>query len=220
MNRTNRAFTLAELLVAIAILFLFFGIAYSALLPVLTFLSPAQAKINTQQNAVPLLYKLQREVRQSDYRAVFAVVSGTTKPIQQVTSLTDVRTFAVASAKTGAAGSGCYPGGRFVTVPGFGTPYWQGFDVFILQNAALKCIYEPLATPQIYYSNIQTSDAHTAITAAQGVTNPPVFGNAVLDVKLNSDATPFIVDFQIKAVSTVNARTNATTYTEDVLTRN
>jgi len=52
------------------------------------------------------------------------------------------------------------------------------------------------------------------------VANPAVFGNAVLDIKVKSDATTFVTDFQIQAVSTVNGRSNATTYTEDILTRN
>jgi prepilin-type N-terminal cleavage/methylation domain-containing protein len=221
VNGQERGFTLTELLVAIAILLLFFGVAYSALLPVLTYLSPAQAKINTQQNAVPLLYKLQREVRQSDYRAIYALVGSTATPIGSISSFTDVTTFAIASAKNGAAGSGCYPGGAFQTVPGFGTAFWQGFDVFMLQNAALKCVYEPMTPAEKYATYITASQAQAAITAAQAIASPPVFGNAVLDVKMNSDSvSPYIVDFQIKAVSTVNGRSNATTYTDDILTRN
>ena len=221
--RGLRGFTLVELLVSIVVLLLFFGIAYAVLLPVLSYLSPAQAKINTQQNAVPLLYKLQREVRQSDYRAMWTVASGTATPLAGVTSLTDVQTFVVASAKTGAAGSACFPGGDFVTVPGFGSPWWQGFDVFMLQGAALKCVYEPLSASSLALTDQQfptTADATTAATAAGAVTNPPTFGNAVLDVKMNADSTQYVVDFKIKAVSTVNGRSNATTYTEDLLTRN
>lgn len=218
--RLARGFTLMELIVAVAVLALFFGIAFAVLLPVLAYLDPAQAKINTQQNAVPLLYKLQREVRESDYRVIFPVVSGSPEPLTLVTSLTDVQTFAVATAKSGAAGAPCSPGGDFQTVPGSGTPYWQGLDVFTLQNAALKCVYEPLASgAQQLYRNIPLGDVSSAITAAGAVTNPPVFGNAVLDIKLQQDPTPYVVDFQIKAVSTVNGRSNATTYTEDILTR-
>ena len=215
----RRGFTLMEMIVAVAVLVLFFGIAFAVLLPLLAYLDPAQAKINTQQNAVPLLYKLQREIREGDYRTVYAVQSGVTQPLTSITSLSDVQTFAVATAKSGSAGAACFPGGDFQTVPAFGTAYWQGFDVFMLQNAALKCVYEPLATPQTSYSGISSTDASTAITAAKAVTNPPIFGNAVLDIKLESDPTPYVVDFQIKAVSTVNGRSNATTYTEDILTR-
>lgn len=218
--RSRRGFTLMEMVVAVAVLVLFFGIAFAALLPVLAYLSPAQAKINTQENAVPLLYKLQREVRESDYRAIYAVVSGSPKQLTSINSFTDVQTFAVATAKTGTAGAACFPGGDFQTVPGAGTPYWQGFDVFMLQNAALKCVYEPLSSgPQIIWSNIPAGDATTAITAGQAVANPPIFGNAVLDIKLQTDPTAFVTDFQIKAVSTVNGRSNETTYTEDMLTR-
>ncbi len=216
MVRKLRGFALSELLVGVVVLGLFLGIAYAALLPVMWYLSPAQAKINTQQNAVPLLYKLQREVRQSDYRAIYVWQSGAANSLPS--AVTDVQTFAVANAKTGTAGAAC-TGGDFKTAPDFGEPYWQGFDVFMLQNAALKCVYEPLTTPE-YNQFPSASDATTAITAANGVANLPTFGNAVLDVKMNADSTPYVVDFLIKAVSTVNGHSNATTYTEDILTRN
>ena len=220
MRCRDRGFTLAELLIAIAVLLLFMGVAYSALLPVLTYLSPAQAKVNTQQNAVPLLYKLQREVRQTDYTAIYVQAAGTTSVLSSLATLTDTTTFAIVSAKTGAAGSGCFPGGAFSTVPGTGSPLWRGFEVFMLQNGALKCVYEPMSTTYARVLDIPASEATTAITSATGVVNPPVFGSRVLDIKMRADATPFVVDFQIQAVSTVNGRSNATTYTEDILLRN
>ena len=213
--RSDRGFTLSELLVATAVMGLFFGVAYAALLPVINYLDPAQAKINTQQNAVPLLYKLQREVRQSDYRTIF-VTTGASPPQATLTSET---TFAVATAKSGTNGAACYPGGDFNTVPGSGQPYWQGFDVFMLQNSALKCVYEQLTGGQ--QTTFPTSaQAATAIAAASGVANPSVFGNAVLDIKIAADSTAYVTDFQVKAVSTVHGRSNATTYTADILTRN
>ena len=213
--RSGRGFTLNELLVATVVMALFFGVAYAALLPVITYLSPAQAKINTQQNAVPLLYKLQREVRQSDYRTIF-VGAGASPPPATLTSET---TFAVATAKSGTNGHACFPGGDFITVPGSGQPYWQGFDVFMLQNAALKCVYEQLTGGQ-QKAFPTSAQAAAAITAGSGVANPAVFGNAVLNIKIAADATAFVTDFQIKAVSTVHGVSNATTYTSDVLTRN
>lgn len=214
--RTGRGFSLIELLVSMFILLLFFAIAYAALLPVLSYLNPAQAKINTVQNAVPLLYKLQREVRQSRASAIFAWQSGAAVPLTP--TLTNVSTFAVPSAKSGAAGSACFPGGDFQTVPSSGAPYWQGFEVFMLQNAALNCVFEPFPGGQ-QSSPPAASDAAIAIGAATAVTNPPIFGNAVLDIKAGVDTTPFVVDFQIKAASTVNGRSNTTTYTEAILTR-
>jgi len=215
--RVQRGFTLAEMLVAIVVLILFMGVAFAALLPVISFLSPAQAKINTQQNAVPLLYKLQREVRQSDTRAIYYYVSPSANPLPA--SLTDVTTFAVATAKTGASGDSCFPGGDYTTAPGSGQPLWQGFEVFMLQNAALKCVYEKLAKPETDPNWPSSAEAATAITAGLAVTNPAVFGNAVLDIKLKQDTTALVTDFQVKAVSTVNGRSNATTYTADILTR-
>jgi prepilin-type N-terminal cleavage/methylation domain-containing protein len=213
--KDTRGFTLIEMLAAVFVLLLFMGVAFATLFPLLSYLSPAQAKINTQQNAVPLLYKLQREVRQSDYRAMYIWQSPSANPFPA--TLTDVTAFAVATPKTGTAGTSCFPGGDFTTQAGTGQPMWQGFDVFMLQNAALKCVFEPI-TPQSQFPD--SGEAATAITAGLAVANPAVFGNAVLDIKVKQDATAFVIDYQIKAVSTVNGRSNATTYTEDVLTRN
>jgi len=213
----QRGFTLAEMLVAIVVLILFMGVAFAALLPVISFLSPAQAKVNTQQNAVPLLYKLQREVRQGDPRAMYMYQSGSASSFPA--SLTDVTTFAVATAKTGNNGDPCFPGGDYKTAVGSGQPLWEGFEVFMLQNAALKCVYEKLAAPETAPTYPSSSEAGTAIAAGQLVVNPAVFGNAVLDIKVKQDATAFVADFQVKAVSTVNGRSNATTYTADILSR-
>ncbi len=90
----------------------------------------------------------------------------------------------------------------------------------MLQGAALKCVWEPLNSTLEPGNFPGSGDAQTAITAAQALVNPAIYGNAVLDIKMNQDATAYVVDFLIKAVSTVNGRSNATTYTEDILTRN
>jgi prepilin-type N-terminal cleavage/methylation domain-containing protein len=219
--RIARGFTLLELIVSVSVLLLLFGVAFGALVPVFVYLSPAQAKVATQQNAVPLLYKLQREVRQSDYRAIYVDNAGTPQWLPTITTPTDVTSFAVASAKSGAAGSPCFPGGDFKTVPNSGAPFWQGFNIFMLQNASLKCVYEPLtSSPPGQKDFPSASDASIAFTAAAAVARPATFGNAVLDIKISSDASAGLVDFQIKAVSTVNGHSNATTYTENILARN
>jgi hypothetical protein len=195
---------------------IFLGVAYAAIFPAMHFLDTSRAKTNTQANAVPLLYKLEREVRESDSNAMYYYdpVSSSAQPLPA--TMTDVATFAVASAKTGTDGAPCYPGGVFDTDPS-GQPIWHGFDVFQLQNATLTCVYESLAAPSKTLPAI--SDANSAITRGTAVASPAVFGAAVLDVKTAADPVRFVADFKILALSTVNGRTNATTYLSNILTR-
>ncbi|MBC5806735.1 MAG: hypothetical protein DLM53_05260 [Candidatus Eremiobacter antarcticus] len=221
MTKTRNAavqggYTLIEFMIAIFILLLFFAVGYLTLFPIMSYLNSGQAKIATQANAVPLLYKLQRETRQSDYRAIYIMPASAATSLP--TTLTDVTRFAVATAKIGTAGSSCFPGGDFDTVPGYGQPMWHGFEVFMLENATLKCAYEPFSPAQQAFPT--SGQATTAINSALALANPPVFGAAVLDIKIKADPTAYVTDFLIKAISTVNGRSNATTYTEDILTRN
>ncbi|MBC5825970.1 MAG: prepilin-type N-terminal cleavage/methylation domain-containing protein [Candidatus Eremiobacteraeota bacterium] len=219
-------FTLIELLVGMTLLTLLLVIATTVLIPVMNYVSAGQAKANTQSNAVPLLYKLQKDVRQSDYRAVFIDQSGA-QPLPGPTATpADVTVFAVASARQNADGDACFPRAAFTTVSGFGSPNWHGFEVFDLRstNNTLTCVYETASfsgcDPPSPPAPPCQSAANTAITKGKAVTTASVYGAAVLDIKMKADATLPVVDFTIKALSTVNGRTNATTYTNDILSRN
>ena len=61
----------------------------------------------------------------------------------------------------------------------------------MLQNGALKCVYEPMSTTYARVLDIPASEATTAITSATGVVNPPVFGSRVLDIKMKAEVLTY-----------------------------
>ena len=224
LTRRIRSFTLTEVLIGSAALALFLIVALAALFPVLNYLSASQAKIDTQSNAVPVLYRLQREIRQSDAQAIFYQPSPSASATPLPSGLTSVKTFAATTAKTGSNGDSCYPGGAFDTDAGSGGPIWHAFEVFtLLSNGTLTCVYEQLSSPQ--NTPPTAAQATAAINAGLAVSNPPHFGNAVFGIQLAAEpgvpagAPSTVIDMKIQSIATVNGRTNATTYTLNLLTR-
>jgi len=223
-----RGFTLAEMLVGVVILLLFLGIAYFSLQPVIAYMGAAQAKTDTQGNAVALLYKLERDLHESDARAVFYDNSGATALPTPPAAPVSVTVFAVATADTGTNGGACYPPGAFKTNDN-GSPKWQGFEVFIRSGSQLNCVFENESFSSCNPPDLPcASVASLAITAAKAVVNPPYYGAGVLDFKIgaaggqngvNSGLIQY-VNLQIQALSTVNGRTNVTSYTDQLQTRN
>ena len=225
----QRGVTFSEMLVVTVALALLLVVALASLFPVLWYLNTSQAKIDTQSNAVPVLYRLQREIRMSDARAIYYKPSPSAAATPLPTTPTSVSTFAVATAKTGNSGDPCNPGGPLATSPGTGLqtdaggPNWQAFEVYNLSgNGTLSCVYEPFSPAQ---TSIPTAtQANTAMTTAAGVINPPLFGNAVFNIQLAAEPgqnglPSAVVDMKIQALATVNGRTNETTYTLNLLTR-
>lgn len=220
-----RGFTLTEMIVGIAVLFLFLGIAYVALEPVIQYLGAAEAKTDTQGNAVALLFKLERDIHESDARSVFYDSSGA-QPLPTGSPVA-ATVFAVATAEAGTNGGGCYPPGAFQLNTN-GAPAWQGFKVFILNNQRLNCVFENEAL--CVGSDLPCqSAASLAITSAKLVagTSQPYYGTGIINIKIGAAGGQGVetgviqyVNLQIQALSTVDGRTNVTSYTDQLQTRN
>lgn len=223
-----RGFSLAEMLVGIVVLVLFLGIAFFALQPVIEYIGAAEAKTDTQGNAVALIYKLERDLHESDARSVFYDNSGATALPTPPASPVSVTVFAVATADTGTNGGACYPPGAF-NVKGDGAPNWQGFEVFIRSGSQLNCVFENESmTALCSGSSLPCSAAASAaITSAKAVTSPPYYGAGVLDLRIGAAGGQGVntgiiqyVNLQIQALSTVDGRTNVTSYPDQLQTRN
>ena len=225
MNR-RRAFTLAEMIVGMAVLVLFLIVAYTVLEPVIQYLGAAQAKADTQADAVALLFKIEHDLHESDARSVFYDSSGAQPLPTPSASPADVSVFAVATANAGTSGGTCYPPGAF-QVKANGSPNWQGFEVFIRSGTNLDCVFENESMSACPTDLPCQSVASTAITSAKAVTSPPLYGVGLIDIKLGADVgngaeTSLVqyVNLQLKALSTVDGRTNVTSYTDELQTRN
>jgi prepilin-type N-terminal cleavage/methylation domain-containing protein len=223
-----RGFTLTEMIVGIAVLFLFLAIAYVALEPVIQYLGAAQAKTDTQGNAVAVLYKLERDIHESDARGVFYDNAGAQPLPTPPTAPVDVTVFAVATADTGTNGGSCYPPGAF-SLKSNGNPDWQGFKVFILSDQQLNCIFENESMSACVTDIPCQSVATLAIASAKAVagTSQPFYGAGIVDIKIGAAGGEGVetgivqyVNLQIQALSTVDGRTNVTSYTDKLQTRN
>jgi len=230
VTQRRRAFTLSELLVGMAVLTLFLIFAYSTLLPVIQYMGAAQAKGDTQGNVIPFLYKFERDLHNSNASGIFYDNSGATalptpsgSPGASVVSVT---TFAVPTAVSGTSGGACdqYAAPNFFITADDGAPAWQGYNVYLLRNTTLSCVFEA-ETINCVPANPCSSAAGSAITSAKAVSNPPPYAwgigsiSLAADKGLNSQLLQF-VDVKITALSTVDGRTNETTYVQNVQTRN
>ncbi|HYK52552.1 MAG TPA: prepilin-type N-terminal cleavage/methylation domain-containing protein [Candidatus Eremiobacteraceae bacterium] len=227
----RRGFTLAEMIVGVVMMTIFLIVAYVALEPVVAYVGAAQAKTDTQGDAVALLFKLERDLHDSDANSVFYDNSGATALPTPPASPVSVTTFAVATADSGTNGSACYPPGPFQVNGQNGAPLWQGFKVFMRTGTQLNCVFEneSMSAYCLGSSLPCAAGASAAITAAKAITTGiPFYGTGVLDLKIgaspgqNGAETGIIqyVNLQIEALSTVDGRTNATSYTDELQTRN
>ena len=230
-RRRGHGFTLTELIVGIAVLFLFLGIAYLALRPVIEYLGAAQAKSDTQGNAVAVMFKIERDLHESDARSVYYDNSGATALPTPPAAPVSVTVFAVATASSGTNGSSCYPPGPFVLDGQNGAPKWQGFEVFKLSGQQLYCVFENESmTALCSGSDLPcAAAASAAITTAKSITGTlPFYGTGIVSLKLGATggqngAQSGIVQYvnlQMQALSTVDGRTNVTSYTDQLQTRN
>ena len=220
--RVPRGFSLAEMIVGMAVLVLFLIIAYAVLNPVIQYMGATQAKADTQGDAVALLFKLERDLHVSDSRSVFYDNSGAQPlPLPSATPV-DVTVFAVATANAGTSGGSCYPPGNF-QLTNNGNPRWQGFEVFIRNGVNLNCVFENESMSACPTDLPCQSAASSAMTAAKAVTSPPLYGTGLTDIQLGAGVAAGVqqyVNVQLKALSTVDGRTNVTSYTDQLQTRN
>ena len=186
--RAGRGYSFAEMLVGIVMLTIFLVIAYVSLQPVIAYIGAAQAKSDTQGDAVALLFKIERDLHDSDARAVFYDNSGATALPTPPSAPVSVTTFAVATADSGTNGGGCYPPGAF-QVQSNGAPNWQGFKVFIRSGTQLNCAFENenMSTLCLGSSLPCAAAASAAISSAKAITTGvPFYGTGVLDLKIGA----------------------------------
>jgi hypothetical protein len=173
------------------------------------------------------MFKIERDLHESDARSVFYDNSGATALPTPPSAPVSVTVFAVATASTGTNGGACYPPGPFQLNTN-GAPKWQGFEVFKLSGQQLNCAFENQSMSACANGLPCATAADAAITAAKALTSMPFYGAGIVSLKLgaaggqNGAETGVVqyVNLQIQALSTVDGRTNVTSYTDQLQTRN
>jgi Tfp pilus assembly protein PilX len=214
-NRPQRGYTIAELLSVVFVLALITTAVALIIGPLLRAQAQTQAKVDTVQAADMALYRIERDLRNTDSGLIYACTTGASPTCTTpATSLTAISAIVMPSAYQ----SG---NGQFQLQTSSGSPKWQGATVYWVDSKGnLDVAFD---TPAGYTqgNNLRASDAANAVkdvTASSGM-------QLARFVEQLSVAVPGVgngnqVDFQLQAKSTVNGALNETTYHTHVETRN
>jgi type II secretory pathway pseudopilin PulG len=123
MKRSGRGFTVAEVLTVVVIVGLILSVV-AMIVPLLLKAPPqVQAQVDSVDSAALALYRVQRDVRQSDTKGIFnCTIAPTVSCAQPQGQPTTTPALLVATAN---------PNGQFQSDK-YGNPNWQGFIVFWL----------------------------------------------------------------------------------------
>ena len=174
-----------------------------------------QAKVDTVQTADMALYRVERDLRNTNSGLIFSCTTGSPPSCQQPpTALAATQAIVMPSAYTNGVG-------QFQLISASGKPKWLGATVYWVDaQGNIKFGFDQ-PSGYVQGSNLTATQAQTAVTDVQAA------GGTVLarSVQQMSLAVPGAghghqVLFQLQAQSTINGSPNETTYTTDVATRN
>jgi prepilin-type N-terminal cleavage/methylation domain-containing protein len=201
-RRSKRGFTLAELLTVIVMVALFFTIAFAIINPITHAASQATAKLETVQTATQGFYVIQRDLRESDYNAVF---------------LCDT---------TGGCGTASDPVIAIATANdssghiqlNSGAVQWTGFYVYWTKSGVLYRSYQPVASiSQPPTSGDATNAVKDATPGSPNAGDTFLVGDYSLTAGYSSPAT---ITLTMIARSSQGGSSNQTTYQSNVVPRN
>jgi prepilin-type N-terminal cleavage/methylation domain-containing protein len=218
-KRSQRGNTLPELLIVVVVLGLLMTMLAAIFAPLMRSQSRSQAKLDTVQSAAAALYRIQRDLRQTDYLSTWACTTGSSASCSQPTTFGS--TTAIAFPTSYQNGTGQFqlqPNGSNV-----GQPNWQGIMVYWLDSSGdLHWAFDAPAGKS--WPGSSSVNATVAAQAVADATTGVVTGTEIaanfqqLAVAINPVQTN-IVSLKIQAQSTENGAVNETTYRSDVLAR-
>ena len=217
-SRTQRGFSVSELLTVTVILGLLSTFVVLIIAPLLNAPNAQQAKIDTVQTGALALYALQRDVRQGQVNGVYVCTypapTTCTNPSTAPT-LAAVHVVAILTARQN--------GNQFAKWSNTGQPNWQGFQVYWLApdatgNGTFDLDYA------FSVSGVQpgaaAASADTAVNSALQSASPTVIAHNLLTLQVDADSVSKMVGFNVQAQSTVDSKVNETSYQGDSFARN
>ena len=212
-NCPQRGYTVAELLSVVFVLALITTAIALIMGPLLRSQSQTQAKVDTVQAADMALYRIERDLRNTDSGSIYACTTGasptcTTPP----TTLTATSAIVMPSAYHSGTG-------QFQLQAASGSPKWQGATVYWVDSKGNIDVAFDTPVGYVQGSTLSASDAANAVkdvTASGGMQ----LARFVEQLSLAVPGVGNRVDFQLQAKSTVNGALNETTYHTHVETRN
>jgi prepilin-type N-terminal cleavage/methylation domain-containing protein len=207
MKRRGRGFTIAEVLTVLVIVGLILSAVAMTTPMILRGQSQVQAQVDNIESSALALYRVQRDLRQSDTGGIFDC---TATPVvvcsQPNTSPVATPALVIATADNGT--------GEFQPdAATAGSPKWQGFYVYWLTPNAdgtsndLKRAYFPWPGPGqmvLSVANHPTVQAAavTALSTLLGSGNPETVAQDVIDIKASIDTTNSIVSLRLDSGNT------------------
>jgi prepilin-type N-terminal cleavage/methylation domain-containing protein len=214
-----RGYTLAEVLTAIMILGILGSFVTVIVAPLLNAPNVQQAKIDTTQSGAATLYRLQRDVRQGQVNGVYVCTypAPTTCSVPSTApTFASVQVVAILTAR--ASGSG------YAAWSSTGQPSWQGFQVYWLVDDGrghgtynLEYAFSASSGAQ---PGAATSSANTAVNSALQSASPERVAGNFLSVQIDQDVVSKMVGLKISSQSTVDSKTNESTFEGDSFARN
>jgi type II secretory pathway pseudopilin PulG len=219
-SRVQRGFSLAEALTA-TVIFGLVGMFVATIVPhAIGSSSKQQAKVDTVQSATKALYRLQRDLRQSDPNGIFicSVAAATTCNLaSSYTTLQDAPYLAILTQHVNGTGQ--------ITWDPTGKPGWQGFNVYwlapdgyggsTLMSAFANAPVSPGINPVI-----QNADVVNAVDAALASKSAETVAASIADIQTMVLISADRVALKISARSSVGTGTNETTVESDTFARN
>ena len=202
-----------------AVLGLMMSMLVPIMAPMLRSQSRSQAKLDTVQTAATVLYRIQRDLRQTYYKSVYACTTGATATCSQPVAFG--ATSAIAFPTAYQNGTGQF---QLQTAgANAGQPDWQGVMVYWIDGQGdLSWAFETPASGFTTGSSGLTSaaaaqvvaDASTGVvTGTELATNIQQLAAAVSTTQTN------MVSLELVAQSTENGATNKTSYQSDIQAR-
>lgn len=181
--------------------------------PLLRSQDQTQAKVDTVQAAAMALYRVQRDLRNTDIGSVYACTTGAS-PACATPGPTLSSTAAIVLPTAYLSGTGPFQLDAVTA-----KPYWQGATVYWVDaignlNVAFD---QPSTFAQDHLLNsVDAQNAVSDVTARGGMQ----LARFVERLSLSAPAPGRTLTFQMQAQSTVNGALNETTYQTDIETRN
>jgi len=214
-SRPQRGYTIAELLSVIFVLALITTVVALIIGPLMRSQSQTQAKVDTVQAADMALYRIERDLRNTDSGLIYVCTTGAS-PACSTPATTLTATSAIVMPSAYKSGTG-----QFQLQTSSGAPKWQGATVYWVDSKGnLNVAFDP-PPGYIQGSTLSASDAANAmkdVTASGGMQLARFVEQLYLAVPGGVNQNQ--VDFQLQAKSTVNGALNETTYHTHVETRN
>ena len=213
-NAKRRGHTVVEMLSVITSLSLVMTAIAAIIGPTLAAQNRTQAKVDTVQAAAMALYRMERDLRNTDAGSIYACTTGTTPTCAPpATTLTPTEAIVVVTAYANG-------GGQF-QLKSSGAPNWQGADVYWIDPAGnLTFAFDPLTgTSYTPGTLLSQTDAQKAVTDAVA-NGGKQLARWIQQMSIAEPGNVHQLSLLIQTRSTVGGASNETTYQTDLETRN